>query len=468
MGKKITFYELIFLVVSALFGIRWIAKSTAESFGLGLGAIPIWFIFAFIFFVPLSLICAELTATYPKNDGGLYEWVKEAYGDKWGFMASWFNWSSRIFWYGSFLTFLAVNISYAVGKPELASNQSFVALFSVIMFWILSLVSMRSLALGKYFTNVGAFGSNIPAALLIIMGFVSVVVLKKAPSASTYTAVTLMPKVNANSMVAISSIMFGYAGLETVANFVTEIENPQKNFVKAVMAAACVVSVLYILGSFAITMILPTSEIKASTGILDSLARVAFVLGIGKWFIQIVALSIAVSILGAIIIYIGSPIKMLFGSVPEGVFPKSILKLNRYNIPANAVIFQAVLVTLIIFSINFLPGVDAVYNVLVTMTALTALFPYVLMLVAYIKLRKTRPNEYRPYSITKSDKFAVLIARFLTVLIILGIALSAAPVMDSLASNIVYEIQMIGGGLFIIISGFLIWKRYEKRGINKK
>lgn len=462
MRKKIMFWELVFMVVSALFGIRWIAKSTASSFGLGLGAIPTWFVFAFIFFVPLSLICAELAATYPK-DGGLYEWVKEAYGEKWGFIVSWLNWSSKIFWYGSFLTFFSINVAYTIGRADIATNQTFVVCFSIGIFWIISLISTRSMTFGKYFTNVGALGSSIPAALLIIMAFVSVVILKRVPSASVYTIQAVIPKINTDSMVAISSIMFGYAGVETVANFVTDIDNPKKNFPRAVMIAAALVATLYIVGSFAITMILPPSEIKASTGILDALGLVASNLSIGKWFVQVIAFGISLSVFGAILLYIGSPIKMMFGSVPKGIFPDKIIKVNSHNIPANAVIFQATLVTVIILGINFLPGVDSVYNVLVTMTALTALFPYVLMLMTYIKLRKNRPNEERPYSITKNNSVAILIARLLIILMVIGIVFSAAPVMTTLKENIIYEIQMLGGGLIVILSGLFIWKRYENK-----
>lgn len=46
--KKIGFWDLVFMNISALFGIRWIAKSTASSFGLGLGSIPVWLLFALI------------------------------------------------------------------------------------------------------------------------------------------------------------------------------------------------------------------------------------------------------------------------------------------------------------------------------------------------------------------------------------------------------------------------------------
>ena len=77
--KSITFWELVLMNVSALYGIRWIAKSTSDSFGLGLGAIPMWIIFMLIFFVPQALMCAELATAYP-TDGGLNDWVKIAFG----------------------------------------------------------------------------------------------------------------------------------------------------------------------------------------------------------------------------------------------------------------------------------------------------------------------------------------------------------------------------------------------------
>ena len=91
--------------VSALYGIRWIAKSTASSFGLGLGAIPMWLLFSFIYFVPGALICAELASTYQKGDGGLYDWVKEAFGEKYGFLVSWLNWTAiLVFFIFNFLS----------------------------------------------------------------------------------------------------------------------------------------------------------------------------------------------------------------------------------------------------------------------------------------------------------------------------------------------------------------------------
>ena len=460
-SKKIGLWDLVFMDVSALFGIRWIAKSTASSFGLGLGAIPSWVLFSFIFFVPCALICAELASTYPR-DGGLFEWVKEAYGEKFGFLGSWLNWTSKIFWYTSFLTFLTINVSFAINMPELSENKTFVLIMSLAVFWILSFISTKGMTFGKIFTNLGALGSTVPAVLLILMAFGSAIFFDR-PSASVYTVETMTPVLNWDSLGAISSVMFAFAGSELTANFVTEMENPKRDFPRAIFIAAAVVAGIYMLGSVAITMIMPTDQITASQGILVSLAAISAWFGIGSWFIQLVALGITFSMVGAIILYIASPVKMLFGSVKNGIFPESMTRTNSRNIPERAVYLQAILVTVIILAFQFIPSVDAIYNVLVTMTALTALVPYVLLFMSYIKLRKTRPDEERPYEISKNTGTAVSVATLVLIVTVIGIICSAAPVMPTWEDNLIYEAEMIFGAVVVIGAGLGLWSRFVKK-----
>ncbi|MDO4384162.1 MAG: amino acid permease, partial [Eubacteriales bacterium] len=294
MGKKkITFWELVMLNISALYGIRWIARSTSDAY-LGLGAIPMWVILMFIFFVPQALMCAELASSYP-NDGGLAYWVKVAYGTKYGFLVSWMHWTALIFWFASFLTFFSVNATYMIGRPDLANNKLLVLVMSIIIIWVLSIASMKGMEFGKYFTSVGSLGSTVPTVCLIVLSFLAIVFLKKAPSASVFTVANLTPKLNMNSLVAISSIMFAYTGAQLAANFISEMENPQKNYPRAICTAAAIIGVLYAIGSIAMTMLLPTSEIQSSTGTLDALMRACELLGIPSVFVQVIAFGIALS-----------------------------------------------------------------------------------------------------------------------------------------------------------------------------
>ena len=407
------------------------------------------------------MVCAELASTYPR-DGGMYEWVKEAYGEKYGFMVSWLNWTAKILWYTSFLTFLTVNVAFAVNMPELSENKPFVLIVSLAVFWVLSFICTKGMSFGKIFTNVGALGSTVPAILLIVMAF-GALIFGGRESVSQYTVETLTPVLNWDTLGAISTVMFAYEGAEVTANFVTEMENPKRDFPRAIVIAAAIVAGLYVLGSVAITTILPTDQITASQGILVSLATISAYFGMGTWFIQVVALGITFSMLGAIILYIASPVKMLFGSVKAGIFPESLTRTNSHNIPERAVYLQAVLVTVIILALQFIPSVDAIYNVLVTMTALTALFPYVLLFMSYIRLRKTRPNEERPFEMSNNNGTAVTIASVVLGVTILGIICSAAPVMPTFEDNLIYEAEMIFGAVVVIGVGLGLWNRFVKR-----
>ena len=456
-NKKITFWELVMLNISALFGIRWIARSTSDTY-LGLGAIPMWVLMMFLFFVPQAFMCAEMAASYP-HDGGLAYWVKVAFGTKYGFLVSWMHWTALIFWFASFLTFFSVNATYMVGRPDLANNKLLVLIMSIAIIWILSIASMKGMEFGKYLTSAGSLGSTVPTVCLIVMSFLAVVVLKKAPSASVYSVATMTPKLTMSSLVEISSIMFSYTGAQLAANFISEMENPQKNYPKAIITAAAIIGVLYVIGSTALTMLLPTSKIQSSTGVLDALTRACELLGVPMVFVQVVAFGIALSVLGALVLYIAQPTKMLFGFVEPGVFSERITKVNEHGIPTKAVIFQAILVSTLLIGVSYLPGVEVIYNTLVTMTALTTLFPYVFLFLAYGKIKREKEDLDGLYVMTKNKKLAAVVTYSVFALCVFAIICAALPIMGNTRDNIIYEAEMIGGSVLIVASGLLIWKR---------
>ena len=456
-NKKITFWELVMLNISALFGIRWIARSTSDTY-LGLGAIPMWVLMMFLFFVPQAFMCAEMAASYP-HDGGLAYWVKVAFGTKYGFLVSWMHWTALIFWFASFLTFFSVNATYMVGRPDLANNKLLVLIMSIAIIWILSIASMKGMEFGKYLTSAGSLGSTVPTVCLIVMSFLAVVILKKAPSASVYSVATMTPKLTMSSLVEISSIMFSYTGAQLAANFISEMENPQKNYPKAIITAAAIIGVLYVIGSTALTMLLPTSKIQSSTGVLDALTRACDLLGVPMVFVQVVAFGIALSVLGALVLYIAQPTKMLFGFVEPGVFSERITKVNEHGIPTKAIVFQATLISVLLIGVSYLPGVEAIYNMLVTMTALTTLFPYVFLFLAYGKIKREKEDLDGLYVMTKNKKLAAVVTYSVFALCVFAIICAALPIMGNTHDNIIYEAEMIGGSVLIVASGLLIWKR---------
>ena len=255
-----------------------------------------------------------------------------------------------------------------------------------------------------------------------------------------------------------------HTGAQLAANFISEMENPQKNYPRAICTRSGDYRVLYAIGSIAMTM-LPTSEIQSSTGTLDALLRACELLGIPTLFVQVIALGIALSVLGALVLYIAQPTKMLFGFVEPGVFSERITKVNEHGIPTKAIVFQATLISVLLIGVSYLPGVEAIYNMLVTMTALTTLFPYVFLFLAYGKIKREKEDLDGLYVMTKNKKLASTVTYAVTALCVFAIICSALPIMGSTQENIIYEAELIGGSILIIVSGLLIWK---KSGLENK
>src|ERR1700680_1589286 len=122
-----------------------------------------------LFLVPLGLTAAELASTWPR-DGGVYDWVAEAFGERTGFMSVWSIVVLNIPWYPTVLAFVAVSLAFGFDRA-LQDNRPFVAAVMIAIFWALTLISLRGPAAAARFTAFGTlFGSIVPALVLILGG----------------------------------------------------------------------------------------------------------------------------------------------------------------------------------------------------------------------------------------------------------------------------------------------------------
>src|SRR5471030_22739 len=103
-------------VVTSLRGLPLLAKEEMTMF--------VYLAFTVIFYlIPASLISAELGGAFADRRGGIYTWVGEAFGNRWGFLAIWLQWIQNVVWYPVALTFGAAAIAYTIGRPELATRS---------------------------------------------------------------------------------------------------------------------------------------------------------------------------------------------------------------------------------------------------------------------------------------------------------------------------------------------------------
>lgn len=166
----ITMMAMAILIVTSILSLRGLPSEAK----FGVQSIFYYIFAAVVFLLPFSLVCAELASTYTKA-GGLYRWVSEAFGPRWGWTAMFLEWMTIIIWFPTVLMFGAVSLAY-IFWPEsfdqqLASNKIYTLVIAFLLYWGATFNAFRGTkSANKLSTYGGLFGTIIPVIILVILG----------------------------------------------------------------------------------------------------------------------------------------------------------------------------------------------------------------------------------------------------------------------------------------------------------
>ena len=210
LRKTMGFWDVLLFNIATVLGPRWIAAAGHN----GTSSISLWVIAAVFFFVPGALVINELSSRFPE-EGGLYAWSKEAFGDFHGFIAGWTYWIYTVFYFPGLLLASASMAAYIIGGhgAELAQNRTFLLSVSLGLLLVAVVLNIIGLNIGKWLQNAGGVGTYTP---LVILGLVAVVVVFQRGSATHFTMQNMMPAWNWDTVNFWSQIAFAFTGLELV------------------------------------------------------------------------------------------------------------------------------------------------------------------------------------------------------------------------------------------------------------
>ena len=162
LGKLNTF-ALTLLITGAIDSIRNLPASAL--FG---STLIFFFIFAaIVFLIPTALVSAELSANV--NEGGIYQWVRLAFGERVGFLAVWLQWINNVIWFPTILSFVAGTAAYII-DPALAENKFYLVGVILSLFWLLTIINLKGIRSSSKLTSFCAiFGLILPMTLIVIL-----------------------------------------------------------------------------------------------------------------------------------------------------------------------------------------------------------------------------------------------------------------------------------------------------------
>lgn len=361
-----------------------------------------YYIFAAIFFlIPVSIVAAELATGWPQK-GGVFRWVGEAFGARWGFLAIFLVWVESTIWFPTVLTFGAVALAFTGPDHKwdsaLAANKFYTILIVLAVYWLATFVALRGLKSASTIAKWGGLiGTIIPAAILIVLGFMYY--LSGKPLQVTLAWHDLVPDfTNFNNLVLAAGIFLFYAGMEMNAIHVKEIDNPSRNYPMAILLSSLATVAIFVLGTLAIAFIIPSKQINLVQSLLITYNDFFAFLGM-NWLSPIMAVALAFGVLGSVTVWVAGPSSGLVVVGRAGYLPPFFQKLNEHGAPSHILVVQGLIVTFLSIMFVVLPSVQAAYQILSQLTVTLYLIMYLLMFAAAIHLRYSEPDTPRPYRV---------------------------------------------------------------------
>lgn len=404
--------DIVLFTVSAIL----LLETLAAAASIGPSSIAWWLLLGVIFYVPFALICAELGCTYPEQ-GGIYAWVRDAFGGRWGARASWGYWINTAVWLP------AINILFAGIFAQMFAPGMPLAVQVVIaltLLWTAVALNVITLEVGKWIPNLGA--------MLKVGVFVALIVAAAAHvyrhgMANPLTAETLRPNPG-DAIRYIPAIIYGMLGFELVSASSEEMKNPARDVPRAVFSSGLIIISLYTMATAAMLAALPAGDIDLVEGLIDTLEQLLGDSAAGRAAVLLLGLF-------ALFTFFSNGVTWALGcnraaaeAAAEGELPAPLGRQTRRGTPVGAAVAMGLVGTAVLVLYGFFAGSNEdLFWSLFSFSAVIFLLPYLGMLLAFVRLRLRDPDRARPFSIPGGIAVARLLAYQCFIVLSLAIVL---------------------------------------------
>ncbi len=461
MGQLGKSKRVISVFVLAMFNVSIMASLRNLPLVAELGYKMIFFfaLVALFFLIPCALVSAELATGWTKS-GGIYVWVREALGDRWGFFSIWMQWVHNVTWYPAILSFVAATMAYLF-DPLIATNKVYILSVVLLIFWGMTLINYFGIETSSIVSTVGVIiGTLIPGAFIV--GLAIHWLSGGHPIQIPFEASQLVPDFSKpTNLVFLAGFFLAFAGLEVSAGYANEVKNPQKNYPRSIFIAAGITFILFILGAMSIAIVIPQAKINLVSGVMEALNIYLRKLGL-LWLLPTLGTLLVVGAVAEVNSWIIGPIKALYTTSVHGNLPPFFQKLNKHRVPTRLLFFQAIVVTIASFIILYMPDISAAYWSLSALSAQMYLVMYLFMFISAIRLRYTHPHVPRVYKIPHPHKGMWFVASLGLIATLFGIFIGFIPPELVGASNLLLYESFLTGGLLIMMAIPLVIYHFRK------
>ncbi|MDR2436145.1 MAG: APC family permease [Puniceicoccales bacterium] len=394
---KISVFMLAMVNFAAIATVRSLPSVAPYGFSL----LFFYTLAAFLFLIPTAFVSAELTTLFPEG-GGIYVWVSHALGQKAGFFAVLLQNVNNFVCFPMALSFVAGTIAYGI-FPALGDNLLFTLAVILIMIWGGTFVTLYGMRITGSISAIGSsLGTFLPIAIMVTLCIYWI--CSGHPSQIVFSKKTFFPDFSSpNNLSLTLGILLSFAGIEMSANHIKDVENPRKNYPRAILLATLMILFVSVFGSLAIAIVVPKEELVIHAGATQALARFFAELHV-EWLTPVVSILETFGSIAWFCAWVSGPPRALHATVKHGHLPRIFHKLNEHGMPTNIMLAQAIISTALSLVFVFAESMNAAFIILTELTTQFLLLMYTLMFLAAIIL-KIRGNA----STTIGGKFGIIL-----------------------------------------------------------
>ena len=466
-AAKLGVFTLMIMNIVAVVSLRGL-PAEAEY---GMSSAFYYLFAALVFLIPVSLVAAELAAMFPFQQGGMFRWIGEAFGTRLGFLGIWLQWVESTIWFPTVLTFGAVSLAFIgmdhAADSHLAADKYYTIAVVLGIYWLATLISMKGLGwVGKVSKIGGMIGTIIPAGVLVVFGVIYLCM--GGHSEMNFHSSFIPDLTNFDNVVLAASIFLFYAGMEMSGVHVRDISNPARNYPKAVFGGALATVLIFVLGTYALGIIIPAKDINLVQSLLVGFDNYCKAFHI-EWFTPVIAIALAFGVLAGVLTWVAGPSKGVFAVGKAGYLPPFFQKANSNGVQKNILLVQGLAVTLLSLLFVVMPSVQSFYQILSQLTVLLYLIAYLLMFAAAIYLRYSMKKAARPFRIGARGNWLMWVVGGVGFAgSLLAFVLSFFPPSQiSMGSTTVWYSVLFGGVALFVILPFIIYACRKPDWVDK-
>jgi amino acid transporter len=442
---------MVLFSVSAMITLDSVATVAAS----GWRGITVFTVLAIVFYAPYGFITAELGSAWPQ-EGGIYVWIREAYGERVGGVCAWFYWVNLAYWAPAVFVIFAGTVRSAFWP---GMSRTWEELIVIGLLWLVVAIGILPLRLTTWVNNASAAAK---IAVLLAAALVGLVFALRHGIANPVSAGELLPA-GGLRLAAVAVILSNFCGFEVMSSLGGSLKDPRRDVPRMILIAGLAIVGTQIVGMAGVLAALPLKELSIVSGIADAM-QLSFerVLGGGATAAyDVVIVLLLFTFVGTMVTWSTGANHSINVTGLDRSAPKVFGHLNRrFGTPDYAFVLMAAVATALT-AVNYalFGGNEQIFWTIFSLSSIVFMAPYLLMFPALLVLRRRHPDVPRPYRVPGGRAGAWLAVLLAEAFVLFGIGVFLV-VIPTGGSRVVYTAVTAGGAVVTLLVG--IWLSHRR------